>query len=99
MLIVTGTVEVSPEGLDQAVAAAQAMVAETVREDGCLIYEFSQILGHPGRFGVYEEWRDQAALEAHFETAHMATFRAALAEIGVVSSDVFRVVGGERHPL
>ena len=66
MLIVTGTVEVSTDGVDKAIAAAQRMVAETVKEPGCLIYEFSQILGQANRFRVYEEWQDQAALEAHF---------------------------------
>ncbi len=99
MLIVTGTVEVSPEGVEKAIAAAQAMVADTVKEQGCLVYEFSQILGQPNRFRVYEEWTDQAALEAHFEAPHMATFRAALGEVGVISRDICRVVGGEKQPL
>ncbi|WP_420587032.1 putative quinol monooxygenase [Ruegeria sp.] len=99
MLIVTGTVEIAPEGVEKAAKAAQQMVAETVREPGCLVYEFSQILDHPNRFRVYEEWQDQAALEAHFGAPHMAAFQAALAEVGVVSSDIYRVVGGEKQPL
>ncbi|WP_170325025.1 putative quinol monooxygenase [Ruegeria arenilitoris] len=99
MLIVTGTVEVSPEGVEKAAKAAQAMVAETVKEPGCLVYEFSRILGQPTRFRVYEEWQDQASLEAHFSAPHMAAFQAVLAEVGVVSSDIYRVVGGEKQPL
>ncbi|WP_170424600.1 putative quinol monooxygenase [Ruegeria arenilitoris] len=99
MLIVTGTVEVSPDGVEKAVAAAQRMVAETVKEPGCLIYEFSQILGHSNRFRVYEEWQDQAALEAHFIAPHMAEFQAVLGEVGVTSSEIYRVVGGEKLPL
>ncbi len=99
MLIVTGVVEVSADGVNKARAAARIMVCETIKEDGCFVYEFSQVLGHEARFRVYEEWRDQAALEAHFATAHMATFRAALAEVGIVSSEIYRVVGGEKQPL
>lgn len=99
MLIVTGTVEVSPESIEKAAKAAQEMVAETVKEPGCLVYEFSRILGHPARFRVYEEWQDQAALEAHFAAPHMTAFQAVLAEVGVVSSDIYRVVGGEKQPL
>ncbi|MES0824298.1 putative quinol monooxygenase [Ruegeria sp. SCP11] len=99
MLIVTGTVEIAPEGVEKAAKAAQRMVAETVKEPGCLVYEFSQILGHPNRFRVYEEWQDQAALEAHFNATHMAAFQAMLAEVGVVSADIYRVVGGEKQPL
>lgn len=99
MLIVTGTVEVTLEGVEKAAKAAQEMVAETVKEPGCLVYEFSQILGYPNRFRVYEEWQDQAALEAHFVAPHMATFQAVLGEVGVTSSDIYRVVGGEKQPL
>ncbi len=99
MLVVTGTVEVAPEGVEKAAKAAQEMVAETVKEVGCITYEFSQILGHANRFRVYEEWESQSALEAHFSTPHMATFRAALAEAGVVSSNICRIVGGEKQPL
>ena len=99
MLIVTGTVEVSAEGVEKAATAAKVMVAETVKEPGCLIYEFSQILSYPTRFRVYEEWQDQAALEAHFAAPHMAEFQAALGEVGVVASDIYRVVGGEKQPL
>lgn len=99
MLIVTGVVEVSKAGVEKASTAALEMVAETLREPGCLIYEFSQVLGHATRFRVYEEWQDQAALEAHFATPHMAAFQAALGEIGVTSSEIYRVIGGEKQPL
>lgn len=99
MLIVTGTVEVSADHVDMAAEAAKVMVAETVKEPGCLTYEFSQVLGHATLFRVYEEWQDQTALEAHFATPHMAVFQAALAEVGVISSEIYRVVGGEKQPL
>ena len=99
MLIVTGVVEVAEAGVEKARDAALTMVAETTKEQGCLIYEFSQVLGHATRFRVYEEWQNQAALEAHFATPHMAAFRAVLAEVGVVSSEIHRVVGGEKQPL
>ncbi|WP_171121527.1 MULTISPECIES: putative quinol monooxygenase [unclassified Ruegeria] len=99
MLVVTGTVEVAPEGVEKAEKAALEMVAETVKEAGCITYEFSQVLGHTNRFRVYEEWESQAALEAHFAAPHMAAFRAALGEAGVTSSDICRIVGGEKQPL
>lgn len=99
MLVVTGVVEVNEAGVERARQAAQQMVAETVKEPGCLVYEFSQVLGHNTRFRVYEEWRDQAALEAHFATPHMAVFRATLAEVGLISSEIYKVVGGEKQPL
>lgn len=99
MLIVTGTFEIDPESVSQGVTAARDMVAQTLKEPGCITYEFSQILGSENRFRVYEEWQDLAALEAHFVTPHMTTFRAALAGIGVLSRDIYRMDAGEKVPL
>ncbi|WP_170477560.1 putative quinol monooxygenase [Ruegeria arenilitoris] len=99
MLIVTGVVEVDPDGIENAKAAVKEMVSETVKEPGCILYEFSQILGQDNRFRVYEEWQDQAALDEHFATQHMQNFRKALSEVGVISREIYRVVGGEKLPL
>ena len=75
MLIVTGIVEVAEEGVEKASVAAQKMVAETLKEPGCMIYEFSQVLGHATRFRVYEEWQDQTALEAPLRPRIWPRFR------------------------
>jgi len=99
MLIVTGVIEIAPEGVDAASKAALAMVEETRKEPGCLVYEFSRIIGSENRLRVYEEWVDEAALLAHFEMPHMATFRAALSEIGVVSRNISRIEMGEKTAL
>lgn len=99
MLIVTGIIEVSPKGVDAARAAAKTMMTETHKEDGCLVYEFSQVVGAETRFRVYEEWTDMDALKAHAAAPHMTDFRAALAEAGIVSRDIFKVEDGQKSPL
>ena len=99
MLIVTGVIEVDPSGLDKALAAATAMARDTNKEPGCRVYEFSQIIGAPNCFRIYEEWDDAAALTAHFSAPHMATFRTALAGVGIVSRDVFKLEDGQKTAL
>ncbi|MCA0871309.1 antibiotic biosynthesis monooxygenase [Seohaeicola saemankumensis] len=99
MLIISGVIEVNPDNVAAAQTAATAMMEETHREEGCIVYEFSQVIGAPNRFRVYEEWRDGPCLKAHSESAHMQVFRAALEEVGVVSRDVFLIKGGEKKPL
>ncbi len=99
MLIVSGVIEVNPDGAEAARAAIAEVMAETAKEDGCILYEFGQIVGQPARFRVYEEWRDRDALRAHFDTPHMAVFRSRLAEIGLVSRAVQTIEGGEIQPL
>lgn len=99
MLIVTGVIEVNPEHVGAAQAAALKMMEETRKEEGCLLYEFSQQVEAPHRFRVYEEWTDAAALKAHAATAHMAAFREALGEIGLISREVYTIEAGEKTRL
>ncbi len=75
MIIVSGTIPVQPDKRDEAIAAAQEMVAATVQENGCHHYQFYSSIDDPNLFRVYEEWESMEALQAHFETPHMATFR------------------------
>ncbi len=99
MLIVTGTIEINAENVESARAAAVKMMAETRKENGCHVYEFSQLVEAPHRFRVYEEWSDEAALKAHFDTPHMAAFREALGEIGVTARRIETIEAGPRKPL
>ena len=99
MLIVTGIIEIDPEHVTSAQAAAVKMMEETRKEAGCLAYEFSQTIEAPHRLRVYEEWESEAALQAHFETRHMAAFREALGEIGLLSREIYKIEAGEKMPL
>ncbi|MEM1300142.1 MAG: putative quinol monooxygenase [Pseudomonadota bacterium] len=94
MIIVTGTFELPGDGVDKAKDAMASMVAETLKEDGCIEYRFWQSISSPTTFRVYEEWESDAHLEAHFATPHMATFRAALGEINLISRQVKKMVAG-----
>jgi len=47
-------------------------------ESGCLTYDFYQKQPDGNEFLFFEEWRDQAALDAHFQTQHFAEFVQAL---------------------
>src|SRR5467141_3821088 len=45
---------------------------------GCVRYSFSAILADPDRFVLVSEWRDQAALDAHYASTEFANFQFAL---------------------
>jgi quinol monooxygenase YgiN len=60
----TGRGDLVEESLKEMAAA----VAE--EEPGCLVYRASRSLEDPDVFVLYEEYVDQAALEAHRETPH-----------------------------
>lgn len=89
MLIVAGTIKISAEHREAAMAAAQTMAAATQQEDGCLEYQFYEHISEPSTFLVFERWESADHLAAHFETAHMAVFRSAIQGI-VVARDIKR---------
>ncbi len=97
MIIVAGTVRIDPDKSEALLPHARRMLAATRREAGCRVYSFAFHVEDAGLLRIYEEWDSRAHLEAHFETPHMADWRAALAEIGAHSRQVnaFESEGGE----
>ena len=99
MLLIAGTVRIPAENIDAARAAAQAMIAETRKEDGCITYAFAQDLLDPGLIHISETWRDGAALKVHGESAHMAAWRAAAGELGLGERDLKLYRTDEGQPI
>jgi quinol monooxygenase YgiN len=89
-LIVAGTFRVPPENAAALAPHMAAMVAASRTEDGCLAYAFARDLTDEGLVHVFELWRDQAALDAHFQTPHMAAWRDARVGLGFHDRDLTR---------
>jgi quinol monooxygenase YgiN len=79
MIIVQGWIRVAPSAIEAVRHAMVTMVEATRREPGCLDYAFSIDLIDPHVVRISETWVDQAALDAHFASPHMAAFNATLA--------------------
>ena len=83
MLVIAGSIVFDPAKREAAILAAKEMMAATRRESGCRAYTFSLDLEDGGKVHLFEHWESQAALDAHFKSAHMARFNAAVAGLGV----------------
>jgi len=88
MLVIAGTIQIDPAKLDEAAEAARVMMKATRAEEGCEAYVFSQSLETPGLIHVFEQWKDQAALEAHFVAPHMIEFQGKMGGFGIQRMDV-----------
>jgi len=66
------------------------MVAETLKEDGCLHYAFAVDVAAPTRLQLSERWRDDGALNAHLRGATLRQFRLGLRRLQVRTSWVRR---------
>ena len=97
-LIIAGTVRVPAQNLQAFRPHMLAMLTATRAEDGCIDYSYAEDVAEPGLIRVFEIWRDQAALEAHFQAPHMAAWRAAWPEFGVSDRRLFAYeVASERQ--
>ncbi len=82
-VLIAGTIRVPPENLTRFKPHMEAMLAASRAEDGCLTYSYAVDVQDPGLIRVFEAWRDEAALQAHFQTPHIAAWRAAWPQFGV----------------
>jgi quinol monooxygenase YgiN len=89
-IVILGQFDVHPEDAGAAEELMRIMMNETIKERGCQHYAYSRDLSTPNRFQLSELWDNDEALEAHFKTEHMATYRAGMRELRVLKRTVRR---------
>jgi|KBSSwiStaDraftv2_1062776.scaffolds.fasta_scaffold17047_9 quinol monooxygenase YgiN len=87
-IIVAGTYRVPPENLAALRPHMQTVIAATRAEAGCVSYAYAEDIGEPGLIRVFEEWTDQAALDAHFVSAHMKAWQEVRAGYGLYDRNI-----------
>jgi quinol monooxygenase YgiN len=87
-VVVAGSLVLRPGAFESLKPHMLAMIDASRAEAGCLAYAYAVDIGNPLIVRVHEEWIDRAALERHFETPHLKTWRAALARIGIESREL-----------
>ena len=94
-MIVLAVVWVAKPGHEDEVANVfRKLEAESRREPGCLMYIVHRQKDHPARFFIYEQYRDDAALQAHKDSPHFQEYAVkGLANVGE------RVQGDLYEPL
>jgi len=98
-ILITGSIDLDPANRDAAIAAFTACMEATRAEDGCESYAFSADLTDPGRFHVSEQWRDQAANDAHGAGPALATLMGAMGSLGVTGASLTAWSGAEPKKL
>lgn len=99
VIVVAGRARLRNGKREQAVAAATRMIEATRSEPGCRQYRYGFAVDDPDELMVFELWEDQGALDAHFQTSHMAEFTAALVDLIVGDVDVTRYEIAASGPL
>lgn len=74
--------------LDRILELSREMVAETVKEDGCIKYELVQDIKDPCILIILEEWESQEALDKHMASEHFKRLVPQLNELRERPSEV-----------
>jgi quinol monooxygenase YgiN len=88
MIIVTGSVTARPETFDAVLAESLAHVHRSRTEDGCISHAVHIDTENPLRLFFYEEWRDMAALQAHFRVPGSIQFITAVRALAESSEEI-----------
>lgn len=72
----------------EAVLLFQQLQAESRREAGCILYVVHTHRDDPRRFLVYEQYKDEAALDFHRNSAHFKKYAAEGVYTMIESRDV-----------
>ena len=59
-------------------AAVRALADESRKEPGCLSYVICKTAANPRKTVILEEWKDQAAIDAHNQAPHFTAFGSAI---------------------
>lgn len=65
MMMVTGTARFGAGEIDRLQSQLAAWVAEVRRRDGCIAYHYARDIDDPDLLHIVEQWRDDAAIDAH----------------------------------
>jgi len=98
-VIVAGTFRVPPENLDALMTPLRAVVEATKAEDGCVTYSYGADVMEVGLIRVFEIWRDQACLAAHFQADHMRAWQAERAALGFFDRQIKTYENSSESPL
>jgi quinol monooxygenase YgiN len=66
----------------------QRLVAPTCAEEGCLRYDLHESTTEPGWFLLYETWKSEADLQAHFQTPYLKAFFQMVPELADGPSEI-----------
>lgn len=99
MIFVEGWVRLPPGAIDDFLPAAEAQIRASRAETGCLDYAYARDLLEPNTLRIAERWQDEAALQAHFQTAHTAAFNKILSTLAMEAASLHVYDGAHKRAL
>lgn len=74
---------------DEALQAAIALTAASLRDEGNIAYDVFESATRPQIFMICETWKDEASLKAHKEAPHFKLYVEQLEQCGTLKLEQF----------
>lgn len=87
-VVVVGSFSAQPGKEAEAVAAFEALLEPTHREDGCILYALHRGVDDPRRLAFVERWASREQLDAHLQSPHVAKVLERAEELFGDSADI-----------
>ena len=98
-IIISGTVDLPPEKLDEALAVAKPLIEGALMEKGCLDYDWCPDPLTPGRIRVFERWESEEDLQAHFDDRWYKDMRDTLGSFGILGAENYKYLVDIQEPV
>jgi quinol monooxygenase YgiN len=94
MPLISFTVRMSfpPEEREAIADALRHLTAASRQEPGCISYIAHQVQSAPDTVLIYEQYKDEAALDAHKESAHFQRYAAGVLYQKMTQRDVEQLI-------
>lgn len=90
MLVIRATLPLDPDRMDEVTELAADLAEASRAEDGVVDYHVTEDLESPGVVRIFEVYEDEAALDSHSDTDHLAAFQAALPDLLVGHPEIMQ---------
>ncbi len=87
-MMIIAKVSVKPDKTRDFIAAAKEIIEKSNKEAGCSFYQLYQDPYDNAKFVFVEEYRNQAAVDAHFATEHFKGFGAKIGDLVAGPADI-----------
>lgn len=87
-MMIIAKVSVKPDKTRDFIAAAKEIIEKSNKEAGCSFYQLYQDPYDNSKFVFVEEYKNQAAVDAHFATDHFKGFGAKIGDLVAGPADI-----------
>lgn len=82
-------IQVSEANRAQVLDAAKDLVAQSLKDNGCVAYDIFESATRPDVLMICETWKDQACLDVHQAASHFTTLVPKIQELAEMKIESF----------